>query len=181
MKFGRALLCIMLLGLGVRVAYVAIVERGPCETTVNGRAASYPSKCTTGDQIYYNSAADGLAKGNGFTEPLWNIKHPGEPAPPAADHPPAAVVVSAGVAWAAEQPPVSWIAGDSIDANVREQRFAMVILGTLLIGLIGLLARQIGGDRVGLIAALIAALSPNIWVNDGLVMSETVTSLIVVG
>jgi hypothetical protein len=180
-KFGRALLCIMLLGLGVRVAYVAIDQRGPCHTTTaDGRAASYPSKCTTGDQTFYNSAANGLAEGHGFTAPLWNITHPGQKAPPAADHPPAAIVVFAGVSWAAEHPPLSWIAGDSIDANVREQRYAMAILGTLLIGLIGLLGRQIGGDKVGLIAALIAALSPNIWMNDGLVMSETVTSVIVV-
>jgi hypothetical protein len=56
----------------------------------------------------------------------------------------------------------------------------MVVLGTLLVGLIGLLGRRIGGDAVGLVAAGIAAISPNIWVNDGLVMSETVTSVIVV-
>ena len=47
--------------------------------------------------------------------------------------------------------------------------------------LIGLLGRRVGGDAVGLVAAGIAAVSPNIWVNDGLVMSETVTNLTVVG
>src|SRR5262249_3752732 len=142
--------------------------------------AAYPSECATGDQVFYNSEANGIAQGDGFVEPLWNVKHPGEKAPPAADHPPAADVVFAGVSWAVGHPPLSCIAGDKIDTIVREQRFAMVILGTLLIGLIGLLGRGIGGDKVGLVAAGIAALSPNIWVNDGLVMSETVTSVIVV-
>jgi 4-amino-4-deoxy-L-arabinose transferase-like glycosyltransferase len=56
----------------------------------------------------------------------------------------------------------------------------MVVLGTLLVLLVGLLGRRVGGEPVGLGAAAIAALSPNIWVNDGLVMSETVTGLAVV-
>jgi 4-amino-4-deoxy-L-arabinose transferase-like glycosyltransferase len=57
----------------------------------------------------------------------------------------------------------------------------MVVLGTVLVLLIGLLGRRIGGDGVGLVAAGIGAISPNIWVNDGLVMSETITALVVVG
>ena len=102
-------------------------------------------------------------------------------APPAADHPPLTVMVLAPVSWLVEHPPIASIAGDSIDANVREHRYTMVVLGTLLVLLVGLLGRRIGGDGVGLVAAGIAALSPNIWVNDGLVMSETITGLIVVG
>jgi 4-amino-4-deoxy-L-arabinose transferase-like glycosyltransferase len=57
----------------------------------------------------------------------------------------------------------------------------MALLGTLLVLLIGLLGRRIAGDTAGLIAAAIAAITPNLWVNDGLVMSETVTGLAVVG
>jgi 4-amino-4-deoxy-L-arabinose transferase-like glycosyltransferase len=55
------------------------------------------------------------------------------------------------------------------------------VLGTLLVGLVGLLGRRAGGETVGLVAAAIAAISPNLWVNDGLVMSETLTGLTVVG
>src|SRR5213078_2882863 len=55
-----------------------------------------------------------------------------------------------------------------------------VMLGTLVVLLIGLLGRRIAGDAVGLVAAGLAAIYPNIWVNDGLIMSETVTSLAVV-
>ena len=43
--------------------------------------------------------------------------------------------------------------------------------------LIGLLGREVGGDRVGLVAAAFAAVYPNLWVNDGLVMAETFTAL----
>src|SRR4051794_40342195 len=57
----------------------------------------------------------------------------------------------------------------------------MVLLGTLLVALVGLLGRRVGGDTVGLVAAGIGGVSPNIWVNDGLVMSETLTALGVVG
>jgi 4-amino-4-deoxy-L-arabinose transferase-like glycosyltransferase len=181
-KFGWALLAIVVVGFGVRVAYVAIAKRGPCEVRVAGRPpASYPSECTTGDQLFYNAEAGRLAKGDGFVEPLWYISHPGEHPPPAADHPPLTVVVLAPVSWLVEHQPIASIAGDSIDADVREQRCAMVVLGTVLVLLIGLLGRRIGGDGVGLVAAGIAAISPNIWVNDGLIMSETITGLIVVG
>src|SRR5207302_11128702 len=46
--------------------------------------------------------------------------------------------------------------------------------------LVGLLGREIAGNRVGILAAAIAAVYPNLWVNDGLIMSETLTALTVV-
>jgi 4-amino-4-deoxy-L-arabinose transferase-like glycosyltransferase len=181
-RFARALLAIALVGLGVRVAYIAIAKDGPCPVRLGDTVVgSYPSDCTEGDQIFYNAEANQLAHGDGFTEPLWAVTHPGESAPPAADHPPLTVMVLAPVSWLVEHPPLSWIAGDELDANVREHRYTMAVLGTLLVGLVGLLGRRVGGDAVGLVAAGIAALSPNLWVNDGLVMSETVTGCTVVG
>ena len=91
---------------------------------------SYPSECAVGDQLFYNTAANRLAAGDGFVEPLWTVTHPGEPSPPAADHPPLTVLVLAPVSWLVEHPPLSWIAGDDLDANVREHRYTMVLLGT---------------------------------------------------
>jgi 4-amino-4-deoxy-L-arabinose transferase-like glycosyltransferase len=187
--FALILTAIVIVAFGVRVSYVAIAKRGPCPITVAGRVVgSYPSQCTVGDQIFYNAAANTLAAGHGFVEPLWGVTHPGEKAPPAADHPPLTVVVLGGVNWLVEHEPLSSIAGDRFDTNVREDRYAMVLFGTILVLLIGLLGRRVGravprldADTVGLVAAGIAALSPNIWVNDGLVMSETLTALAVVG
>jgi 4-amino-4-deoxy-L-arabinose transferase-like glycosyltransferase len=183
------MLVILLVAFGVRVAYVAIAKRGPCDIKVAGKVVgSYPSQCTVGDQIFYNAEANTIAAGKGFVEPLWAVTHPGRPAPPAADHPPLTVVVLAGVNWLVEHPPLSAVAGDRFDTNVREDRYAMVLFGTLLVLLVGLLGRRVGravpgvnADIAGLIAAGIVALAPDVWVNDGLVMSETLTGLAVVG
>ena len=188
-RFAWILAAIVIVAFGVRVSYVAIAKRGPCNITVAGKVVgSYPSQCAVGDQIFYNAEANTLAAGHGFVEPLWAVTHPGVKAPPAADHPPLTVVVLGGVNWLVEHQPLSSIAGDRLDSNVREDRYAMALFGTILVLLIGLLGRRVGravprvnADAVGLVAAGIAALSPNIWVNDGLVMAETLTALAVVG
>ena len=43
--------------------------------------------------------------------------------------------------------------------------------------MIGLIGRAVAGNRAGLLAAAIAAMYPNLWINDGLVMSETLATL----
>ena len=58
-------------------------------------------------------------------------------------------------------------------------RFTMVILGLGTVVVLALLARALGGDTAGLIAAGIAALDPNLWMNDGLIMSESLCILVV--
>ncbi|GIU87517.1 MAG: hypothetical protein KatS3mg009_2032 [Acidimicrobiia bacterium] len=181
-RFARALLAIVLVALGVRVAYVALAKGETCEIRVGDAVVgSHPSECPVGDQLWYNAAANTLAAGDGFVEPLWGVERPGEAPPPAADHPPLTVVVLAPVSWLADRPPLGWLAGDDeVGAHVREHRYAMAALGAVLVALVGLLGRRVGGDAVGLVAAGIAAVSPNVWVNDGLIMSETVTGVAVV-
>ena len=49
-----------------------------------------------------------------------------------------------------------------------------------MIPLIALVARRIGGRRVAIIAAVIAAVYPNLWMNDSLIMSETISTLLAV-
>ncbi len=180
-RFGRLLLVIIAVAFGVRVAYVAIAKRGPCPVVLSDgtHAGNSPSSCEKGDELFYNAEANNVAAGHGFNEPFTAILHPGEKSPPAADHPPLTVFVLTPVSWLTDHAPVSWIIKEPLHDHVREDRYAMVVLGTLLVGLVGLLGRRIGGDTVGLVAAGIAALSPNIWVNDGLVMSETLTMLTV--
>lgn len=169
-SFRRLLLFVVALALVIRVGYVAGAKKGPCEITPNHWI---PTECAVGDQTFYNGEANRLAMGDGFVE--WGV--PGKHAPPAADHPPLTVVVLAPMAWLVMHGPFSWVNDPS---GVTEERFYMALIGTLLVLLIGLLGRRIGGERVGLVAAFLAAIYPNLWVNDGLIMSETITCVTVV-
>lgn len=109
-----------------------------------------------GDGIYYSAQAEVIAAGGGFTAPFGGG--------PAADHPPMTALILALP---------SLLPGD----NVLEQRLVMAILGVVAVGSIGLLARDLAGARAGLAAAAIAAVYPGLWVNDGLLMSETPTAI----
>ncbi|HTK14854.1 MAG TPA: glycosyltransferase family 39 protein [Acidimicrobiia bacterium] len=177
------LLAIVAVAFGIRVSYVAIAKAGPCRAVdATGKVlASSPSKCLQGDELFYNSEANFIAAGHGFNEPYSAFFHPGRSPQPAADHPPLTVSVLAPVSWLVDRPPLSWVIDEPQHDHVREHRYTMVVLGTVLVGLVGLLGRRLGGDTVGLVAASIAAITPNMWVNDGLVMSETLTALAVVG
>jgi 4-amino-4-deoxy-L-arabinose transferase-like glycosyltransferase len=181
-RFWRVLLAICALAFGIRVAYVAIAKAGPCTIVLadGTRAGSSPSSCERGDELFYNAEANSLAQGHGFDEPLVALTRPGDKAGPAADHPPLTVMVLAPVSWLTDHPPVSWFVHEPLHDHVREHRYAMVVLGTLVVLLVGLLGRRVGGDTVGLVAAGIAAVNPEMWVNDGLVMSETLTVLTIV-
>lgn len=57
--------------------------------------------------------------------------------------------------------------------SVLEHRLASCLLGAAAVALIGLVARRIAGDRAGLIAAALAAVYPNLWINDGLILAES--------
>jgi 4-amino-4-deoxy-L-arabinose transferase-like glycosyltransferase len=119
------------------------------------------------DAAYYQLEADRVAGGGGFTDPFLPITHPQAPAMPSAQHPPLTVFVLTPVAWAT-------------NGSQLAMRFTTVVLGAVTVLLVGLLAREIAGEGVGLLAAGIAALYPFLWVNDGLIMSETLTALTVV-
>ncbi len=181
-RFSRILLAIVAVAFGVRVAYVAIAKSGPCVVELHGQvAAREPSKCATGDEVYYNAEANYVANGHGFNDPYYKTLHPGATsAPPTAAHPPLTVLTLVPVDWLADHPPFSWVIHEKVHDHLREDRYTMVLLGTLLVLLIGLLGKRVGGPTVGLVAAGIAAVLPTLWVNDGTVMSETVTGVVVV-
>ncbi len=113
-----------------------------------------------GDAFWYSTVAGAVAHGKGFTNVFTGV--------PTADHPPLTVVALV---------PASWL----FDTSTFAQRLTMVVLGTAVIAVVGLAGRRLGGDRVGLIAAALAALLPALWVNDVLIMSETPTALAVAG
>ena len=154
-RFWRVLLLIAMAALVLRVGYVAFAKT---------------NQPVQGDQLFYNSEANRLARGDGFLEPFdpqalsRGVIRAGKD--PAADHPPLTVTVLA---------PVSFVTSQAL----IPQRLTMAVLGTVAVVVIGLLARRLAGDRAGWIAAGIAAIYPNLWVNDGLIMSETLATLVV--
>ena len=67
----------------------------------------------------------------------------------------------------------------SVTDSVDLQRIGTIALGLVTVVVIGLVGRRLAGDRVGLAAAAVAALYPNLWLNDGIVMAETAGALCV--
>jgi 4-amino-4-deoxy-L-arabinose transferase-like glycosyltransferase len=110
------------------------------------------------DSIYYSIQAGRNSEGQWFREGLSDL--------PGAEHGPLTPLYLT---------PWSLGAGD----NVVWQRFATTLLGIVTVAVIGLVGRRLAGPVVGLVAAGIAAVYPNLWINDSLVMSESLACLIV--
>jgi 4-amino-4-deoxy-L-arabinose transferase-like glycosyltransferase len=111
------------------------------------------------DSLYYAYQADRNALGDWFPHPFSTM--------PGAAHGP---LTSAYLTlW-------SLHGGDA----TPWQRTGNTVLGILTVALIGVLGRRLAGPTVGLIAATIAAVYPNLWINDSIVMSESLATLLVV-
>jgi 4-amino-4-deoxy-L-arabinose transferase-like glycosyltransferase len=113
-----------------------------------------------GDAIYYSAQAQEVADGGWFMHP----DHPRE----AADHAPLTALSLA---------PISLLVPNELLA----QRLFQTLIGAATIVVIGFLARRLAGDTAGLVAAGIAAIYPNLWVNDALTMSESLSQLCIAG
>jgi len=109
------------------------------------------------DSLYYSAQAQQLAHGIWFREVF--VDQPG------AEHGPLTSSLMALVSWG--------------NSPFDRQRVVTVACGIATVAVIGLVGRRVGGNRVGLIAAAIAAVYPNLWISDGLVMSESVSCLLV--
>lgn len=110
------------------------------------------------DSYYYSIQAGRNSEGQWFREGITNL--------PGAEHGPLTPLYLT---------PWSLGAGD----DVPWQRFATTLLGIATVAVIGLVGRRLAGPVVGLVAAGIAAVYPNLWINDSLVMSESLACLIV--
>ena len=159
-RFRWRLLVISALAFGVRLLYVLVVtKRSPL----------------AGDALYYSAQGQVIAQGKGFAAPFYFAG-----TMPAADHPPLAPIVMAlGPLIAGTK---SMLFG--MPLYVFLQRLTMVVVGTLTVAVIGATGRRAAGrgsklppERIGLVAALIAAFCPSLWVNDGILMSESVAAL----
>lgn len=106
-----------------------------------------------GDQLHYFAQAARIADGRWF-------EHPWIEGVPSALHAPLTALALA---------PVSWVDSELIFT----QRLTMAVYGTLVVAGLGVLARHLFDRRTTLVATGIAAVYANLWMNDGLIMSET--------
>jgi len=159
--FRGRLAAIVLLGLGIRFLYLALVA---VDNPLSGDAAAY--------HLSANLFADGL----GFPEPLRHffggldvvplpegevvVKTPIGHLEPTAGHPPVWTVLLGTFAFLGF-------------TTVLQQQLVSVLLGAPTIVLMGLLGRELHSDRLGLLAATGTASYAFIWVNDGLLVAET--------
>lgn len=110
-----------------------------------GYALAGGGSMTSEDGVYYHAAANVLADGDGIVNPWTGA--------PTALHPPG---------WPAVLAMPSVV---GLDTLLAHQVFACLV-GVTTVVLVGVAARLIAGARVGLVAAAIAAIYPNIWLRE---------------
>lgn len=120
-------------------------------------ASKWDDALRLNDSLYYSGQARLISQGVWFREVFSD--HPG------AEHGPLTSLLMAPVSLGAEYH--------------RWQRLVTVATGIALVWVLGRFVEDLAGRRAGAIAAAIAALYPNLWMNDGLVMSESVSMLLV--
>jgi 4-amino-4-deoxy-L-arabinose transferase-like glycosyltransferase len=114
-----------------------------------------------GDAYFYHAGANLLADGRGFISPFYIPAHLA-----AADHPPLYLVyLSVG----------SLLGMRSVAAHLLWSS----VLGTGTVVLLGVLGRRVAGDTVGIIAAIMGALYPNLWAPDVGLLAETASMFFV--
>ncbi len=117
-----------------------------------------------GDAWFYHWQADLLSRGHGFisSSSFYMVGITRE----SADHPPLFTLYLTALDLVGLRSP-------------RGQLLTLSLMGTATVVILGLVGRRIGGARVGLITAVIAATYPPLWVNDGTLVSESMFLLVV--
>ncbi|HEY8216832.1 MAG TPA: glycosyltransferase family 39 protein [Acidimicrobiia bacterium] len=117
-----------------------------------------------GDAAYYHYQARAIVRGLWFVDPWsWAVRKTG--VRPGAEHPPLYTLFLA-------------IPSALGFESFREHIVSGTILGSFTCGVTGFAARAVAGRRVGIVAALLAAIYANLFLNDVLVMSETLVGLV---
>jgi len=116
-----------------------------------------------GDAFYYHYGANLFADGKGFPDPyayrLAGLLQP------KAQHPPLYLVVLG--------------LGSLIGLrSYLSHQLVSCVLGAATVAVVGRLGWRLGGPRVGFAAALLSALYPMLWLNDALVLSESLSTLL---
>ena len=150
---------------------LGVVTAAALVIRVGYAVAAWGDEKPPGDGFYFATQATELRHGLGFIDPLL-YELLGEKLQ-AAHHPPLyQVVLALG----------SFVTGESY----LGLRVASCVLGTLGVVFVALLARRVAGgpgegDRVALIAGTIAAVYPALWVNDALLLSESLYTPLIAG
>ena len=157
-RFIRALGAVTVLGLAIRVGFVLW---------------QHWDQRLWGDAFFYHHQAKGLLDGKGFAEfvPKCMLSGDlnGDCGPlyirQSADHPPLFTLFLAAVSLVGFTSP-------------NAQLIAIALVGSLTTVFVGLAGRRIAGPRVGLVAAIGAAIYANIWLHDGVGQSESLALLL---
>ena len=145
-NFGPRLALAVLAGLIVRLLYVALFAR---------KIALF------GDAVTYHEWARTIADGTGWVKvphPELGLLHVRPD--PSAEHPPLFSLVLAGF----------WKLGVH---TYTAQKLVVCFFGASTVAFAGLAGREAGGERVGLLAAALAAVCPFLWVADGTLLAES--------
>jgi len=163
-RFWLALLAIALAGLALRAYWILEVrpECGP--VAEEGEAGCLAIVAGANDPRYLHEEANLLADGHFFVDPF-TFNATGEERPSAHKMP--LFPVYLGV--------VSLLGGQGVETH----RLAAAALGAATVVVLGLVGRLLLGPRAGLIAAAIAALYPNLWINDFLLQVESLAALLI--
>jgi 4-amino-4-deoxy-L-arabinose transferase-like glycosyltransferase len=154
--FARGLVLITVIAAVVRV--LNVLWWRPSTTGPSSRGFT-----VGGDSFFYHWQADALAKGHWFVDPFqW--ANQGLTAPSSA-HPPLYPLYLS--LW-------SRVGIGSLTGH----RLASCLLGVATVVVIALLAYRLAGTAAGLVAAGLAALYPQLWINDGMLMSESLVVLL---
>lgn len=125
-----------------------------------------PTRTDGGDPLFYHSTANLLATGHGFPEPLNFIAYQQWHA--SALHGPL-------------YPLVLSISSRLGGTTYFDHKFLSLIIGTGVVALVGLVARRVAPEKyrnhVALLAMLLAAIYPNLWLVDGVMFPEGLMAL----
>lgn len=150
-RFALMVLLIALLGGGIRLGVIESTEICTPTSTDSVGCSSLGS-----DAAEYIAVARSLADGQGFK--LYGAE--------AAHHPPAMSLYLS-----------LWL---RVGIDVDGLRRATALLGVLTIAMAAIAGRRIAGAGAGMISAAIVALHPALWINDVVLMAESVYQLMVV-
>jgi peptidoglycan/LPS O-acetylase OafA/YrhL len=149
--FERSVLLIAAAGLAFRWLYILLAK---ARVDTCGQQAC-------GDAIWYSSTANMLGHWAGFVD---RLTVPGESLATAAHGPLTPVAIAPATILTFGHHPTA-------------QRLLMAFYGACVIIALGYLVRRLAGDRAGLIAATLAAANANFFMNDVIVMAETIAAL----